>query len=70
LAGLRYKKKKFKEDVYQQDEYNGDLQWRPKIKGMKGFWFRLRYAHVDQRGEGDEHLDDFRAIVNYDMSLL
>jgi hypothetical protein len=59
-----------KEDVYQQDEYNGDLQWRPKIKGMKGLWFRLRYAHVDQRGEGDKHLDDFRAIVNYDFSIM
>jgi len=36
--------------VYNQDEYDFDLQWRPKSGLLKGFWSRIRYAHVDQRG--------------------
>jgi len=56
--------------VFQQDEYDGDLQWRPKSDALKGFWFRIRYAHVKQRGDGNESLDDFRLLVNYDLSLL
>jgi hypothetical protein len=59
-----------KASVYQQDEYDGDLQWRPKSGALKGFWFRTRYAHVEQRGVGDASLDDFRIIVNYDLSVL
>ncbi len=57
-------------EVFQQDEYDGDLQWRPKSGALKGLWFRIRYAHVKQRGVGNESLDDFRVIVNYDLSLL
>lgn len=57
-------------EVFQQDEYNGDLQWRPKNDALKGFWFRLRYARVKQRGTGHESMDDFRIIANYDLSLL
>jgi hypothetical protein len=59
-----------KAEVYQQDEYDCDLQWRPKSGGLKGWWFRVRYAHVDQRGAGDASANDFRVIVNYDLSLL
>jgi hypothetical protein len=59
-----------KTTVFQQDEYDGDLQWRPKSGALKGFWFRARYAHVEQRGVGDQSLDDFRFIINYDLSLL
>jgi hypothetical protein len=55
--------------VYQQDEYNFDLQWRPKSGIVKGFWFRTRYAYVDQR-DGGSSLSDFRVIVNYDFQLL
>jgi len=58
-----------KASVYDQDEYDFDLQWRPK-GGLKGLWFRLRYAHVDQRDGGNSSIDDFRVIVNYDFSLL
>jgi hypothetical protein len=57
-------------EVFQQDEYDGDLQWRPKSGAPKGLWFRVRYAHVDQRGVGHATLDDFRVIINYDLSLL
>jgi hypothetical protein len=58
-----------KASVYDQDEYDFDLQWRPK-GGLKGLWFRLRYAHVEQRDGGNSSIDDFRVIVNYDFSLL
>ena len=57
-----------REAVYQQDEYDFDLQWLPKGGGLKGLWFRLRYAHVDQRGGSDAAANDFRVIVNYDLS--
>jgi hypothetical protein len=59
-----------KADVYQQDEYDCDLQWRPKSGILKGLWFRLRYAHIVQRGAGNATMDDIRAIINYDFSLL
>lgn len=59
-----------KAGVYNQDEYDGDLQWRPKSGDLKGLWFRIRYAHVDQRGAGDASMNEFRIIVNYDLSLL
>jgi outer membrane porin, OprD family len=59
-----------KAEVYQQDEYDLDLQWRPKFGGLQGLWLRVRYAHVDQRGVGDASINDFRVIVNYYLSLL
>ena len=59
-----------KADVYNQDEYDFDLQWRPKNGIVKGLWFRIRYAHIDQRDVGDSTMDDFRIIVNYDLPLL
>lgn len=58
-----------KASVYDQDEYDLDLQWRPKGI-VKGLWFRFRYARVEQHGGSDSSIDDFRLIVNYDFSLL
>jgi hypothetical protein len=55
--------------VYQQDEYDLDLQWRPQIKVLKGLWFRTRYAYVDQRDGGTASQSDFRIIVNYDVAV-
>jgi len=55
--------------VKQEDEYDLDLQWRPQIKVLKGFWFRTRYAYVDQK-DGGPSQSDFRIIVNYDIPLL
>ena len=58
--------------VFQQDEYNFDLQWLPKSEFLKGFWFRARYAHVDSR-EGNSTgfpINDVRFIINYDFPLL
>jgi outer membrane porin, OprD family len=56
--------------VYNQNEYNGDLQWRPKTGSLKGLWIRLRYAHVDQWEHGDSTDDELRVIINYDLPLL
>jgi len=55
--------------VNQEDEYDFDLQWRPKYKYLKGLWLRTRYAYVDQRGGGPSQ-SDFRVILNYDIPLL
>jgi len=55
--------------VKQEDEYDLDLQWRPQIKVLKGFWFRTRYAYVDQK-DGGPSQSDFRIIVNYDIPML
>lgn len=56
--------------VYDQDEYDFDLQWRPKSGLLKGLWPRFRYARVEQSGGDNSHIDDFRIIINYDFSLL
>jgi hypothetical protein len=56
-----------KAPAYNEDEGNLNLQWTPKAGALKGMSFRLRYAHVEQRGGGDPTINDFRAIVNYDF---
>ncbi len=56
--------------VYNQNEYDFDVQWRPKIDLLKGLSFRGRYALVNQHGEDPPTLRDFRVIVNYDIPLL
>jgi hypothetical protein len=58
-----------KDSVKQEDEYDFDLQWRPQMKLLKGFWFRTRYAYVSQR-DGGPNQSDFRIIINYDLPLL
>ena len=50
-----------------QNEYDLNLQWAPDRGLLKGASFRLRYAHVDQRGSGDDALNDFRFIATYDF---
>ena len=61
-----------KQSVYQQDEYDFDLQWLPKSGFLKGFWFRARYAHVDSRDGNPSGfpINDYRFIVNYVFPLL
>ncbi len=58
--------------VVQQDEYDFDVQWRPKSQWLKGFWFRGRYAHVSSRSGNPSGfpIDDVRFIINYDFPLL
>ena len=61
-----------KSPVYQQDEYDFDLQWRPKSSFLEGLWFQARYAHVDARGSAPSGfpINEIRFIVNYDFQLL
>lgn len=54
--------------VYNEDEYDFDLQWTPPKTGdLRGLSFRLRYARINHRGGGDPSINDFRFIVNYDF---
>jgi outer membrane porin, OprD family len=46
---------------YAKDEYNFDVQWEPKEGKLKGFMFRMRYAHDTQANATDQ--DDLRLIV-------
>ena len=59
-----------KSSVPNENEFNADLQWRPKWKFLDGLWFRVRYAYVYQYEGPEYNLDDFRVIVNYDVPLL
>jgi hypothetical protein len=53
--------------AYNEDEVDLNLQWTPKTGALKNTSFRLRYAHITQRGGGDPVLNDFRFIVNYNF---
>lgn len=60
-----------KSPIAQQDEYELDLQWRPKSGLLDGLWFRFRYAYVgsrDGRTPGFP-VNDVRFILNYDLEL-
>jgi len=59
-----------KNSVPNENEFDADVQWRPQWKFLKGLWFRVRYANVQQYEGPEDTLNDFRVIVNYDISLL
>ena len=62
-----------KAPVYQMNECDFDVQWRPKSGLLEGLWFRARYAHVDARGTTTPSgfpINEIRFIVNYDFQLL
>ena len=59
-----------KDKVPNENEFDVDLQWRPKWKFLKGLWLRLRYAQVNQYQEPKDTIHDYRVIVNYDIPLL
>jgi hypothetical protein len=59
-----------KGDVPDENEFNFDLQWRPKWKFLEGFSFRYRYSHVRQYQGPKNNQDDFRVIINYDFPLM
>ena len=64
--------------VDNENEMNLDLQWRPKLPFLQsislpfleGISLRARYAHVWQYQGSENTIDDFRAIINYDLNLL
>jgi hypothetical protein len=59
-----------RQPVPQENEFNLDLQWKPKLASLKGLWFRLSYAHNWQWQGGHATVDELRLIVNYHFSLL
>jgi hypothetical protein len=52
---------------FNETEYDFDLQWKPREGAWKNSSWRVRYAHIDQRGGGEPTIDDFRIIFNYDF---
>ena len=53
-----------------ENEFDADLQWRPKWPFLEGFSARLRYARVHQYQGPRDTLNEYRAIFNYDFGLL
>ena len=53
-----------------QSELDVTLDYKPEAGTIKGLWFRLRGAFVDQDGSGSRDLEDIRFIANYDFSVL
>jgi hypothetical protein len=57
-----------KAPLYNEDEYDLNLQWTPDRSGaLRGLSFRARYALIQQDGGGDPDINEFRIIVNYDF---
>jgi hypothetical protein len=52
-----------------QSELDVTLDYKPEAGTVKGLWFRLRGAFVDQDSGGTD-LQDIRFIANYDFSVL
>jgi hypothetical protein len=59
-----------KAGVPDENEFNADLQWRPKWSFLNGFSARFRYSRVKQYQGPKDNQDDFRLIINYDFPLL
>lgn len=53
-----------------QNELDLTLDYQPKQGLLKGFWLRLRGAHVDQSGPGASDIQEYQLILNYNLSLL
>lgn len=59
-----------KAGVPNENEFNADIQWRPKLSFLNGFSARYRYALVRQYQGPKDNQQDFRVIINYDFPLL
>jgi hypothetical protein len=59
-----------KNGVPDENEFNADLQWRPKWTFLNGFSARFRYSRVKQYEGPKDSQDDYRLIINYDFPLL
>lgn len=53
--------------AFNEDETDLNLQWTPRTGSLRSTSFRVRYAHIKQRGGGDPTINDFRFIVNYNF---
>jgi hypothetical protein len=59
-----------KNGVPNENEFNADVQWRPKWSFLNGFSARLRYAWVHQYQGPKDNQHDYRVIINYDFSVM
>jgi hypothetical protein len=50
---------------YAQDEYDANLEWSPQ--SVTGLRLLARYAHVSQAGPTDQHEDELRLILYYEL---
>jgi hypothetical protein len=53
-----------------ENEFNADLQWRPKRSFLNGFSARFRYSRVHQYEGPKDSQHDYRFIINYDFPLM
>jgi hypothetical protein len=59
-----------KAGVPDENEFNADVQWRPKWSFLNGFSVRFRYSNVHQYQKPRDTQQDFRLILNYDFPLM
>jgi hypothetical protein len=52
---------------YAQSEYDFNVQWNAPKGTFQGLQLRVRYAHITQAGPSDEHEDELRLLVYYDL---
>jgi hypothetical protein len=53
-----------------EDEYDGNLQYRPKSGYLSGLWLRLRYGVAHQYEGPGQYTHDARISLNYDFQLM
>jgi hypothetical protein len=53
-----------------ENEFNADLQWRPKLPYLSGLWVRGRYGVVHQYEGSKQYTHDGRIFVSYDFQLM
>jgi hypothetical protein len=53
-----------------ENEFNVDLQWRPKLPYLSGLWIRGRYGVVHQYEGQKQYTHDGRIFVSYDFQLM
>ena len=52
---------------YAQSEYDFNVQWKAPKGTFEKLQLRVRYAHVTQAGPSDQHEDELRVLVYYDL---
>jgi hypothetical protein len=52
---------------YAEEEYDLNLQWTAKSAALKGLSVRARYGHVSEQGPADQHENDLRLMLYYQL---
>jgi hypothetical protein len=52
---------------YAQREYDANMQWITQAGILKGLTLLVRYGHVAQGGPGDQHQDELRLVLYYQL---